>query len=60
MEARMLEGITQQLQSLSSDVHAQFEKNGLVPAATNCRTECGISIGPDGKPVYTCKLVCDW
>ena len=28
--------------------------------ASNCRTECSVSIGPDGKPVVTCKVVCDW
>jgi hypothetical protein len=31
---------------------------GAIP--NDCRTECSISIGPDGKPVYTCRVVCDW
>lgn len=31
---------------------------GAIP--NSCHTECSISIGPDGKPVYTCRVICGW
>jgi hypothetical protein len=48
------------LTKLSDDVHQAMVANGAAPAGANCRTVCSVSIGPDGRPVYTCSLVCDW
>lgn len=47
------------LQKLSEDVNQVMVKNGVVSEASGCRTECSITIGSDGKPVYSCKVVCD-
>jgi hypothetical protein len=47
------------MKKLSDEVHKIMVQNGYATAA-KCRTECSISIGSDGKPVTTCKVVCDW
>ncbi|MNR38001.1 hypothetical protein D3C85_1560700 [compost metagenome] len=48
----------EKLAAISKDVHAAFLKHEAVPLDMDCRTECSVSIGPDGKPVYQCRLVC--
>lgn len=56
-----IEGQKEALSKLSDDVHKSMVTNGF--AADSCRTVCEttVTIGPDGKPVYSvsCRLVCD-
>lgn len=47
------------MQKLSDEVQKVFEANGYATAA-NCRTVCRVTVGPDGKPVVSCELICDW
>jgi len=47
-----------ELEKLSQSVHKTFIEHD--PSLQSCRTVCGITIGPDGKPVYTCRIECDW
>ena len=47
------------LKKLSDEVHKTMVAQGYAEAES-CRTECSVSVGPDGKPVVTCRVVCDW
>lgn len=49
----------QALEKISAEVHQVFLNNGVSTYGMNCHTECSISIGPDGKPYYQCKLICE-
>jgi len=47
------------LKKLSEEVHKTMVQQGFA-TEQNCRTVCSVSVGPDGKPVVTCSLICDW
>lgn len=47
------------MQNLSMNVHQVMEQAGYASPDAACRTECSVSIGADGKPVVTCRLICD-
>jgi len=48
-----------EMRKLSSDVQKVFEAHGFADPI-DCRTICTIALGPDGKPVISCQLICDW
>ena len=48
-----------EMKKLSDEVHNVMVANGYANA-TNCHTQCSVSIGSDGKPVTTCTVICDW
>lgn len=56
-----IEGQKEALSKLSNDVHKSMVENGF--ASDGCHTVCTttVTIGSDGKPVYSvsCQLVCD-
>ncbi|WP_144030191.1 hypothetical protein [Burkholderia sp. AU16741] len=58
MDQQIQKQTQDKLAALSADVHEAFVNNGVVPLDADCHTECSVTIGPDGKPVYQCKLVC--
>lgn len=47
------------MKKLSEEVHKTMVANGF-GSGSNCHTECSVSVGSDGKPVVTCRLVCSW
>ncbi len=54
-QLQVLEG---SLAQISEAMTKAAQDAGAIPMG--CHNECSVSIGPDGKPVYTCKVVCDW
>jgi hypothetical protein len=58
MNTEMLTSTKTSLARLAAAMDDALKQQELVPLDWNCHTECSVSIGPDGQPVYSCRLVC--